>query len=183
MIIERNLKNHDTKTSLLVSLIVEHHPMFIESEYMRNAIINDSAIFNIPRLIEESMAACSNDSYAFIDAEHADFTDGSECKTGSLHVSAQGSAAEISSVRSAGGILKQGGVRAVISNPVLNKLHYIFIPKKSLHDIMHKKDGTPKVSKSAWLRYNSNKNEFTTIKKYGIIELSSFKELCIMENH
>lgn len=175
--------NSSIRDRLLAELIIENHESFAKGSPAAELILKNPEFFNFTGLVEDMMARCSDGKYNFIDGIHEDFDDGSECKTGTLHVSAQGSTAEISSVKSKTGVLKKGGIRCVVLNPILEKLHFFFIPQASLLKLMTTKKGTIKKSNSAWLRYDKNKNVFTTIKKYGIIELKSFKELAMMENH
>ena len=129
-------------------------------------------------IVEEMFELNCDGQYKFNDGIHEDFTDKSEAKTGTLHANGQSSTAEITNVRSANGVLKHGAIRCVMLNPRLKKLHFLFIPQASLRMIMANR----KKTKSAMLRYNKKKEQFTTLEKYGIIELDSFKELAMEAN-
>lgn len=172
--------NTDLKLKLYAELVVENHPVYSQSPF-KEAILERPGDFNIEHLVEQMFEFNCDGQYKFIDGTHEDFTDSSDSKTGSLHANGQMSSAELSSVRSNDGVLKRGAIRAVILNPILKKLHFIFIPKESVYELMHT-NGKPKASRSIWLRYNKKKNEFTTLKKYGIIECNSFKELAMEKN-
>lgn len=171
--------NTDLKLKLLAECVVENHPVYKESPF-REAVLQRPADFNLEHLIEQSFALCSDGLYEFNDGIHEDFTDESECKTGTLHLSAN--AAEITNVRSKDGVLKKGAIRAVVVNPDLEKLHYFFIPKAVVENMMTTKEGKPKVNPSLWIRYSSKKKLFTSVEKYGIIEHNNLKDVAMEKN-
>lgn len=174
--------NTDIKLKLYVELIIENHPDFAEGTSFHKALIQKPQVFNIEHLVEDMMAINSGGQYEFNDGIHEDFTDESECKTGTLHLNGH-TKAEISNVKSQNGVLKKGAVRCVILNPRLKKLHFVFIPKKALLNLMTTKEGTIKKSKSAWLAYTNKKDSFARcFKKYGITEFDTFKELAMEKN-
>ena len=174
--------NTDIKLKLYVELILKNHPDFAEGTPFREALVQKPQVFNIEHLIEDMMAINSGGQYNFIDGIHEDFDDGSECKTGTLHLNGI-SSAEITNVKSQNGVLKKGAVRCVVLNPRLKKLHFVFIPKKALLDLMTTKNGTIKKSKSAWLKYTDKKDSFDRcFQKYGITEFDTFKELAMEKN-
>ena len=170
--------NTDLRLKLYTVLILENHPDFAKGTPFRQALIKSPGRFNIEFLVEEMFELNCDGQYKFNDGIHEDFTDESEAKTGTLHANGQTSVAEITNVRSANGVLKHGAIRCVMLNPRLKKLHFLFIPQASLKMIMANR----KKTKSAMLRYNKKKEQFTTLEKYGIIELDSFKELAMEAN-
>tara|TARA_Y100000022_G_C13055467_1_gene286376 strand:+ start:33 stop:587 length:555 start_codon:yes stop_codon:yes gene_type:complete len=174
-------QNTDLKLELYSKLIVECHPIYSKSPF-KEALLERPADFNIEHLVEQAFEYNCEGRYKFNDGIHEDYDDGSDAKTGTLHINGQASKAEISSVKSKDGTLKNGSIRAIVLNPILKKLHFIFVPKDSLYKAMHTKNGKLKVSNSLWIRYNKRKNEFTTLKNYGIIECNSFKELAMEIN-
>ena len=173
--------NTNLKLKLMADCVVENHPVYKESPF-REAVLQRPADFNLEHLIEQSFALCSNGLYEFNDGIHEDFTDESESKTGTLHLSAKSSSAELSSVRSHDGVLKKGAIRAVVVNPDLEKLHYFFIPKDVVKTMMTTKEGKPKVNRSLWIRYNTKKKLFTSVEKYGIIEHNNLKDVAMEKN-
>lgn len=176
--------NTDIRHALFTDLILENHPAFYEGSSLSLSLKTNPAFFNMEHIIESMMAICSNGLYEFNDGVHQDYTDESDCKTGTLYANEGSSttAGEISSVRSRDGVLKKGAIRAVIMNPILKKNHFFFIPKTAVKDLMTKKNGEQKKTKSICLRYNKTTNEFSTIDKYGIIEYDTFKELAMEKN-
>lgn len=175
--------NCDLRTQLFVELILENHPNFCDGSALREALLENPKFFNVEHIVESMMSECSEGQYDFNDGIHEDFTDGSECKTGTLYVKGDTSTAEITSVRSKKGILKKGAIRCVVLNPVLEKLHFILVPQSSVVKMMTKADGSPKSNKSLWLRYNKKQNRFAIpVDKYGCIEYNTFKELAMEKN-
>lgn len=172
--------NTDLKLKLLAECVVENHPVYKESPF-REAVLQRPADFNLEHLIEQSFALCSDGLYEFNDGIHEDYTDESECKTGTLHLKSS-NAAEITNVRSKDGVLKKGAIRAVVVNPDLEKLHYFFIPKAVVKTMMTTKEGKPKVNSSLLIRYSPKKKLFTSVEKYGIIEHNNLKDVAMEKN-
>jgi len=173
--------NTDIKQRLYVNLIIENHPTFKGA--MGKYFKKHTHLFNIEAIIEDMMAICSKRKYTFIDGVGEDFSDGSECKTGTLHLNGI-SKAEITNVKTKQGNLKKGGIRCVILNPKLEKLHFVFIPKAAVIKLMTTSNGTIKKSTSIWLSYTYNKDSFSRcFEKYGIIEYPTFKQLAMEVNH
>lgn len=172
--------NTDLRSRLLVDLILENNPKFAEGTQLRNALVEHPNFFNLHHLVEDTMAACSDGLYEFNDGIHEDFTDESECKTGTLYVYENDTSfAEISSVRSKSGVLKKGAIRCVVLNPVFEKLQFILVPKASVLSMMSKNKKT-----SLCLTWNKKQQRFTApIDKHGCIEYNSFKELAMEANH
>ena len=176
--------NAELKTELYTDLIIKTHPSFKKGSSLAKSLTDHQNFFNIEALVEDMMAICSNGKYEFIDGIHEDFSDGSECKTGTLHVNGTTSVAEITSVKSKFGKLKTGAVRCVILNPHFKKLHFVFVPKAAVQKIMSTKDGSIKKNTSMWLRYNKKDASFNKcFVKYGIIEYNTFEELSQEVNH
>ena len=178
--------NCDIRTKLLVELVINNHPDFAEGTILYQSIISNPNFFNLTHLVEDMMAKNSNDQYIFTDEPHQDYSDESECKTGTLHIFDKIGCgqAEISNVKTSAGVLKKGAIRAVVLNPKLKKLHFVFIPKKALRDIMTTRDGEIKTKSSALLTYTIADDSFSKFfKKYGIIEFNTFKELAMEPNY
>ena len=176
--------NTDIRRALFTELILENHPAFYEGSSLSLSLKSNPAFFNMEHIIESMMAECSNGQYEFNDGIHQDYTDESDCKTGTLYANKGSSttAAEISNVRSNDGVLKKGAIRAVIINPILKRNHFFFIPKTVVEILMTKKTGEQKKNRSICLRYDKISNKFSTIDKYGIIEYDTFKELAMEKN-
>jgi hypothetical protein len=171
--------NCELRTRLWVDLILENHPKFAEGTQLRESLLKNPEFFNLHHVIESMMAQCSNGQYEFNNGIHEDYTDESECKTGTLYVYEKNAFAEITSVRSKFGVLKHGAIRCVVLNPVLEKLHFIFIPKAAVQSMMGKNKKT-----SLNLRYDTKLNLFRVpVDKHGCVEYNTFKELAMEKNY
>lgn len=160
---------------LMRDVITEYHPEFRRSQDLRRYGQENPTIFNVERLIEESLAAVG--SYRFIDAAHADFDDGTDSKTASIRVnpSAPGRnthIGEISNVETAGGGQKAGALRCIIYNPHQDGLRYYFLPKSHWQHwiTLHPSSGIGKIKYT----YNRVRDE---IPKFLGFECGSFEEL------
>jgi hypothetical protein len=117
---------------LMRDVICEYHPEFRRSKDLRRYGLQHSTIFNVERLIEESLAALG--PYEFIDAAHADFSDGSDSKTASIRENPtmpgrNTHRGEISGVETAGGGQKYGALRCTIYNPHKDTLKFYYLPR------------------------------------------------------
>jgi hypothetical protein len=170
--------NCEVRTRLWIDLIIENHLSFAEGTQLRESLLSNPEFFNLHHVIESMMSQCSIGLYEFNDGIHEDFTDGSECKTGTLYIYENSAFAEISSVRSKSGVLKHGAIRCVVLNPILEKLHFIFIPKAAVQSMMGKNS-----KRSLDLRYDKKLNRFRVpIDKHGCVEYNTFKELAMEVN-
>ena len=173
--------NTEIKRRLYVDLIRKNHPKFKGA--LGKHFKEHTELFNIEAIVENMMAICSEGKYKFIDGVGEDFSDGSECKTSTLY-SSNKYIVEVKSIRSKYGNLKKGGIRCIILNPKLEKLHFVFVPKAAVKRLMTTKNGTPKKNLSMWLTYTNSNDSFSRcFEKYGIIEYSTFKELALEVNH
>jgi len=179
-----NKINCDLRTRLFTDLIVQNHPNFQLGSSLYDSLMENPAYFNFTHIIEDMMAVLSEGQYEFTNGIHEDYSDSSECKTGTLHISEASnfSSAELTNVRSQDGTLKKGAIRAVVLNPILEKFHFFFIPKDSVYRMMHTQYGDPKASRSLWLQYNMKRNVFSTVDKYDFVEYNTFKELAMEKN-
>jgi hypothetical protein len=160
---------------LIRDVICLYHPKFRRSKYMREYALNNPMIFNVERLVEESLAAVG--PYRFIDAAHADFSDGTDSKTASIRANPSRPGCntytgEIAGVETAGGGQKSGGLRCTIYNPHTDSLMYYYLPKRmwSQHITIHPSSGVGKVVYS----YNRVHND---IIKFDGYQLSTFEQL------
>jgi hypothetical protein len=161
---------------IMRDVICVHHPRFKSSRDLKQYGLQHPEIFNVERLVEESMAAVG--SYAFIDAAHADFSDGSDSKTSSigsnpLRVGQNSYRGEISNVETAGGGQKQGALRCVIYNPHRDCLMYYFVPKPVWRDLITIHPST-QIGK---IMYSYNRAG-DYIARFDGLQCSDFEELC-----
>ena len=161
--------------TLFRNIVNKYHPDF-KSKSLLKQVEKHPSIFNIEHLIELTMAEIGG--YKFIDADHCDFSDGTECKTGSVSPNPtkpgrNSYRLEISNVVSQAGNIKEGDVRVVIYNPHTNSQTYYYIPQEDLTKIginYHPTTGIGRI----FATWNSKKNTISKLDKY---EVESFEEL------
>ena len=103
-------------------IVCKHHPAFKRSADLRHYGIKHNDIFNIERLVEESLAAAGG--YDFVDAEGYDFTDYSDSKTTSVNQKTYH--VEVNGVET-----KIGALRITAYNPFKDSADYFFVPKST----------------------------------------------------
>jgi hypothetical protein len=146
-------------------VICIYHPEFRASRDLRAYGMKHCDIFNIERLIEESLAAVG--PYEFVDEEGYDFTDLSDSKTTTVNANTR--VAEIGSVET-----KIGALRITAYNPFKGSADYFYVSKRDM-----------KYVKSPCYGNNNHKEriKFTYSKRgdaYGMFEdyrVKSFEEL------
>jgi hypothetical protein len=106
-----------------------YHPEFKKSADLRSYGLKHSDIFNIERLVEESLAALG--PYEFVDEKGYDFTDFSDSKT--TTVNEKTGAVTITGVET-----KIGALRITAYNPFKEATDFFFVPKQDLDSV--KKD-------------------------------------------
>jgi hypothetical protein len=160
---------------LMRDVICQYHPRFRNSQDLREYGMEDPEMFNVERLVEESLAEVG--TYDFIDGVHADFTDGTDSKTASIRVNpmkpgTNSYGGEISGVETAGGGRKQGALRCVIYNPHKDNLKYYFLPKSwwERNITLHPSSGVGKITYTYHEPYDH-------IVKFHGYECANFEEL------
>lgn len=161
--------------TLFRNIVNKFHPDF-SSASLRSQVEKNPKIFNIEHLIELTMAHVGG--YDFTNAEHSDFSDGTECKTGSIRPSPSKAGGksyglEISSIVSAGGTIKAGDVRAVIYNPHTGSQTYYYIPQNKLTDLSINYHPTTGIGR-IFATWNSVTNKIPKLENYKV---DSFEEL------
>ena len=170
------------KTKAIVNeILCKHHPMF-KNPVILEAVNEDANIFNVEHLVEKTMALVGGDD--FVDGDHHDFSDGTECKTASVYanpIKQRGKITnsykfEISNVVSPGGSMKTGDIRLVLYNPIVKegpKCTFYYIPNEDLVGLginYHPTTGMGRIVGT----YNSAKNSYSKIADY---EICCFKGL------
>lgn len=163
-----------TKT-LFRNIVNKYHPDF-KSKRMLDQVEKNPQIFNIEHLIELTMAEVGG--YKFIDADHCDFDDGTECKTGSISPNPVKAGRntyrlEISNIVSPGGHIKEGDVRVVIYNPHTKSQTYYYIPQNELESVginYHPTTGIGRI----FATWNCITNKIPKLEPYKV---DSFEEL------
>jgi hypothetical protein len=167
------------KTSILSEIAIKHHPRFVRSQDLRNAAISDPDLFNVERIVEESMAAVGG--YDFIDSSHCDFNDQdvSDSKTASIRLTSSKSKNSftgiIDGVVNPHGAAKAGALRCVVYNPHTDGLRYYFLPKGVWDRLvyLHTKTGQGRIS----FTYNLERDSIDKLDQY---RCESFEELATM---
>ena len=114
--------------------------------------------------------------YTFLDEYGYDFSDFSDCKTASigLYTSQNSGLMEIGALGS-----KIGAIRAVIYNPIYNRLDYMFFPYeewKKHEEVKYKKGkGVDSRIRST---FNRKKNSYS--KGFNQYLMDSFEALCLV---
>lgn len=160
---------------LMRDVICVYHPKFRKSRDLRSYGLSNPDIFNVERLIEESLAAIG--PYEFIDGDHEDFSDGTDSKTASIRANPERPGGnsfkgEIAGVETAGGGRKAGALRCTIYNPHKDNLKFYFLPKSMWqnHITIHPTSMVGKIV------YNYHKpTDF--INKLAGYECANFEEL------
>jgi hypothetical protein len=169
------------KTLTVFKEIIEPYNKTFGTAEIKEAVMNHPNIFNIEHLVELTMAKVGG--YEFTDDEHCDFSDGSECKTGSVSpnpVKAGTSSyrLEISNVVSSGGKMKSGDLRVIIYNPHTNSCCYYFIPNdkiKSCGINYHPTTGIGRI----FATWNIKTNRIPKLDKF---QVNGFEELAKLQN-
>lgn len=162
---------------LMKEVICKYHPNFVISRDLRNFGVKYPDHFKVEKLVEECLAALG--PYTYINAAHADFSDGTDSKTASIRLNpvklgqftCRG---EIAGVTSVAGQLKSGGLRCTIYNPHSNGLKFYFLPKDMWenHITYHPTSGIGKIMYS----YNIQ-TDF--IPKFNGYECRDFVDLAL----
>jgi hypothetical protein len=165
-----------TKT-LFRQIVGKYHPAFA-NDNIAEQVKQHPKIFNIEHLIELTMAHVGG--YKFVDADHCDFSDGSECKTASVYPSplkkgGNSYRVEISNVVSSGGRIKSGDIRFVLYNPHNNSVSYYFVPQDKIQSLginYHPTTGIGRVF-ATWHKITNR------INKLDSYRVDSFEDLAV----
>jgi len=147
-------------------IVCKYHPEFRKSSDLRRFGLKHNDIFNIERLIEESLAAVGG--YDFVDAEGYDFTDYSDSKTTSVNQKTH--YVEVNNVET-----KIGALRITAYNPFKDSADYFFVPRCDLEHLKRPCYGVNEHKQRIKFSYSSVKENY-----YGYFEdyrVGSFKEL------
>jgi len=161
---------------ILNEIVFKHHPDFVNNDQIQSIMLNYIDIVRVERLVEHTMAHVGG--YKFIDGDHCDFDDGSECKTASVRPSpstpnSSSYALEISNVISSGGCAKTGPIRVVLYNPHVYELRYYYLPANEIHKIGVNIHPTTKTGR-LFATWNSAKDICNKLDRY---KCDSFVEL------
>jgi len=165
-----------TKNEIFMKDVIKYHPDFINNKELKIIGMKNPNMFNLPLLVEESIVHIGELEHV-INGNHADFSDGSDCKTSSirrnLHRPCKDSyQGEITGVASQSGTLKSGALRICIFNPHKDTILYYFLPKSFWQSLIHGRKGINSIDYS----YSLKKD---TIKKFKHYQVTTFEELAL----
>lgn len=146
-------------------IVCKYHPAFKRSADLRETGIKHCDIFNIERLIEQTLAAVGR--YKFVDEEGYDFTDYSDSKTTSINANTR--VATINSVEN-----KVGALRIIAYNPFKNSADYFFVSKNSLFQIKKPCYGVNSYKERIKFTYAQDNDHYGQFEKYRV---TNFKEV------
>ena len=166
----------ETKNSkLMKDVIVEYHPKFKLLPELKQYGLNHPEIFNVERLVEESLAAVGG--YSFVDEDGRDFDDSDDSDSKTVTVVNNSSSKNnkvfiIQNVQT-----KIGSLRVTCYNPFSNKVDYFYIPKKAVK-WFKENNGTKSRESGACERIRTTWNESKDYyNKLELYRLKSFEKL------
>ena len=167
-----------TKHSVFMRDIVSlYHPEFKKSADLRRYGKKHAEIFNIERLIEESLAEVGG--YDFVDEAGRDFNCDYNSDSKTVTVVNNGGLRQakvliIGSVEN-----KIGSLRVTIYNPWKNSVDFMYIPRRDSF-VLQENDGTSGSASGLKQRirtsWNPHRDDYNRLERY---RLSSFEELAL----
>jgi hypothetical protein len=153
-------------------IVCVFHPEFAMSKDLREYGMTHPDIFNIERLVEESLAAVG--PYDFVNADGYDFTDFSDSKTTTVIPDGYSKTATINNVEN-----KIGSLRIVIYNPFKDRADFMFIPHKRVQALKEpcygRNGGTKEKLRVRWNIHHDHYNSFDHF------QVKTFEELALAQ--
>ena len=153
---------------IMKEVIFLYHPDFLTNDELRTYGLQKPDSFNVPRLVEESLAAVGG--YTFVDANGYDFSDYSDSKTAT--VADYDRAMRIGNVQN-----KIGALRITTYNPHNDTLAYFFMPKSAVDEFKETngtyKDKNGQRLRTTWKKKTDHYNFFESFR------LPSFEKLAL----
>ena len=150
---------------LIRDVICIYHPEFRISKDLRAYGMKHPEIFNVERLIEESLAAVG--PYEFVDREGYDFTDLSDSKTTTIN--ANTGVGTIGSVET-----KIGALRITAYNPFKESTDYFYVSKRDLKYVKSPCYGNNNHKERIVFTYSKKGDTYNMFEDYRV---KSFQEL------
>jgi hypothetical protein len=155
---------------LMRDVICVYHPEFINSEDLRKFGVKNPDIFNVERLVEESLAAVGH--YNFVNATGYDFLpDFSDSKTAT--VATYDNVMAIGSIES-----KIGALRVTIYNPHKQSLDYMFMPFKDWKKYKECSYGKNEHKERLRTRWNQKNDHYNSFEQFRV---KTFEELALAQ--
>ena len=150
---------------LMRDVICIYHPEFRISKDLRAYGMKHPEIFNVERLIEESLAAVG--PYELVDREGYDFTDLSDSKTTTINANTR--IGTISSVET-----KIGALRITAYNPFKESTDYFYVSKRDLKYVKSPCYGNNDHKERIVFTYSKKGDTYNMFEDYRV---KSFQEL------
>ena len=150
---------------LMRDVICIYHPEFRNSPDLRAYGIKHPDIFNVERLIEESLAAVG--PYRFVDEEGYDFTDFSDSKTTTINANTR--TGTIGSVET-----KIGALRITAYNPFKQSADYFYVSKRDMKYVKSPCYGNNDHKERILFRWTEKGDNYNMFEDYRV---RSFEEL------
>ncbi len=160
---------------LMKEIITQYHPEFKRSRDLCRYGLKHCEIFNVERLVEESLAAVGG--YDFVDEDGRDFNCryNSDSKTTTVVNNGGQKQAKVLVIASVGN--KIGSLRVTIYNPYKSALDFMYIPHRAVRLLMENSGtaGTEQNIKQRIRSYwNPNRDDYNKLEPYRV---GSFVEL------
>lgn len=155
---------------LMRDLICQYHPEFVSSSDMRRCGLRRPDLFNVERLVEESLAATGG--YNFVNTDHYDFDDYSDSKVGSINLKTR--AGQIGGVDG-----KIGALRITVYNPIRERLDYFFVPSRDLDYVRKPSYGKQMFRERIqffWTQAGDHFNYFEDFRLPNFVELAQARD-------
>jgi len=152
---------------LMQEIVCNHHPEFLASKDLTRYGLKHPEIFNIERLVEESLA--HRGYYEFVDKDGYDFTDYSDSKTATVVNNGGQKQTKVVIIQNVEN--KIGALRTTVFNPYNNSVAYFYIPKQDVR-LLKENSGTQGSAYTQKERirtsWNSSRDDYNKLEYYRV---------------
>jgi len=158
---------------LIRDVINLYHPEFVNTPALKHYALKNPDIFNVERLIEESLAAVGG--YDFVNEYGRDFNDcnDSDSKTTSVIPDGNSKTAIISGIEN-----KIGSLRVTIYNAFKDSVDFMYIPWSEWQEMKEPSYGKNVYKEKIRARWNQKKDYYNSCEHFRV---GSFKELATIQ--
>jgi putative component of membrane protein insertase Oxa1/YidC/SpoIIIJ protein YidD len=156
---------------LMRDVVCRYHPEFVRSRDLRKYGLAHAEIFNIERLIEESLAHVGG--YDFVDEDRRDFNCpwDSDSKTTTVIPDGHSKTMIVSSVEN-----KIGSLRVTIYNPFKNAVDFMYIPRNDVQFLKERGYGKSSYKEKIRARWTESKDFYNSCHDFLV---PSFERLAL----
>jgi hypothetical protein len=161
---KNNLPKHiiDKKNEVIFrKVLFIHHPLFKSAEAQMMVIQLGFHSFNITHLVEQVFAYVGG--YAFIDGPGSDFNDIEDSDSKTLTVNKTSGKAELNGVGN-----KIGTIRLIIYNPLIQDVHFMYMPYADWMDMAVKCHGKHKGDLRLLMSYSFAGDHYNQFEKFRV---------------